>query len=80
MNNDGGWCGNLLTSVWASFAFGAPMRLTRQPAHGQVAITVLSGGTQVLYKPDAGFTGSDSFSVINETLNIIMPYNVVVTQ
>jgi hypothetical protein len=81
MNNDGGWCGHLSTSVAGhSFVFGAPMHLVRRPAHGQVAITVVSGGTQILYKPDAGFTGSDSFSVVNEALNIVMPYDVVVTQ
>jgi len=81
MDNDGGWCGHLSVSVAGhSFGFGAPMHLVRQPAHGQVSIAVVGGGTRIFYKPDAGFTGSDSFSVMNETLNIVMPYNVVVTQ
>ena len=81
MDNDGGWCGHLNVSVAGhSFAFGAPMHLVRRPAHGQVAIGVRHDGTQIMYKPDAGFTGSDSFSVMNETLNMVMPYNVVVTQ
>jgi hypothetical protein len=80
MGNDGGWCGNLNISVYVRLAWGAPMHLTRGPDHGQVSIVVESGGTRVLYKPDPGFIGSDSFSVVNETLNIVMPYDVVVTQ
>lgn len=81
MDNNGGWCGHLSVSVAGhSFAFGAPMHLVHRPTHGEVSIAVVGGGTRIFYKPDAGFTGSDSFSAINETLNIVMPYQVVVTQ
>lgn len=80
MINDGGWCGHLAKTVMGSIVFGAAMHVTKPPAHGQVSITVLSGGTNVYYRPDPGYVGSDSFSVLNEMYNIDRPYNVIVQQ
>jgi hypothetical protein len=78
MKNDGGWCGSLVKTVFGSIVIGVKNHVTRQPAHGQVSITVLSGGTNVYYKPDPGYHGPDSFAVLNEMLNIERVYNVVV--
>jgi hypothetical protein len=57
MRNDGGWCGHLAKTVLGSIVIGVPMHVTNRPAHGQVSITVLSGGTNVYYKPDPGYAG-----------------------
>jgi hypothetical protein len=76
--NDGGWCGHLAKTVAGSLVFGAPTHVTRQPAHGQVSISVLSGGTNVYYKPEPGYVGPDSFAVLNEMYNIERVYNVVI--
>jgi hypothetical protein len=54
------------------------MIMKKRPAHGQISITVLSGGTNVYYKPDPGYAGPDSFAVLNETYNVERVYNVVV--
>jgi hypothetical protein len=80
MKNDGGWCGHLTKTVFGSIVIGAPMHVTNRPAHGQVSITVLSNGTNVYYKPDPGYVGSDSFAVLTELYNIERVYNVVVRQ
>ena len=78
MTNDGGWCGHLAKTVLGSGVFGVPTHVSRQPAHGQVSIDVLSGGTNVSYRPDQAYHGPDSFSVWNEMINIERTYNVVV--
>jgi hypothetical protein len=54
------------------------MHVTSQPSHGSVEITVLDKGTRISYKPTAGFTGTDEFSVINEMYNVDRPYKVTV--
>ena len=78
MSNDGGWCGHRLGITYNSVVFGGAMHLTRQPAHGQVSIMFHQDGTDVYYKPDAGYTGPDTFDVLVEFYNIDKPYNVTV--
>jgi hypothetical protein len=71
MTNDG-WCWFDTTSLPnATATFAAPLRVTRQPMHGQVTIEAspVQGKTRVAYRPTPGFTGGDSFAVINETTN-----------
>jgi hypothetical protein len=78
MKNDGGWCGHLTKTVIGSIVFGAQMHVTAQPAHGQVSISVLSGGTNVYYEPEPGYVGPDRFAVLNEMYNIAHVYNVII--
>lgn len=78
MKNDGGWCGHLAKTVIGSTVVGAPTHVSKQPVHGQVSITVQSGGTNVYYKPEPNYVGSDSFAIVNEMYNIERIYNVVV--
>ena len=40
----------------------------------------LSKGTEILYRPNPDYIGSDSFSAKNEIYNIEFPYNVVITK
>ncbi len=79
MNNDGGWCGYLRWTTMGGRVFGAPMRVTQAPAHGQVDIAVQAKGTRISYRPEAGFAGTDHFSVVNIFLNFDRPYSVTVS-
>ena len=78
MTNDGGWCGHISKTVFGATVVGAPMHVVKQPAHGQVSIVVLRAGTNVYYRPDPGYSGSDSFSVLHEMYNLEWPYTVTV--
>jgi hypothetical protein len=79
MANDGGWCGSLSRTIKGSLIVGVPMHVTKQPAHGQVSIQVVSHGTRVYYRPEPGYSGPDTFAVLNEMFNIERTYNVTVT-
>jgi hypothetical protein len=78
MSNDGGWCGHLRRTIKGSLVIGVPMHVTKQPEHGQVSITVVSNGTRIYYKPEPGYSGPDSFVVLNEMYNLERTYNVTV--
>ena len=78
MSNDGGWCGQRLAVEFNDVVFGGAMHLSKLPKHGQVAIVQHDKYTDVSYKPDAGYKGPDSFSVLVVINNIIKPYNVTV--
>ena len=78
MTNDGGWCGQRLGVEFNDVVFGGAMHLSKLPQHGQVAIVQHKDYTDVAYKPDDGFTGQDSFSVLVQINNIDKPYNVTV--
>jgi hypothetical protein len=78
MSNDGGWCGQRLAVRNNQLVFGGAMLLTRQPTHGEVSIMPRDDGTDVYYKPNPAYIGSDSFGVLVELFNIDKPYNVVV--
>jgi hypothetical protein len=78
MSNDGGWCGQRLAVEFNDVVFGGAMHLSKLPKHGQVAIVQHDKYTDVSYKPDAGYKGPDSFSVLVVINNINKPYNVTV--
>jgi hypothetical protein len=72
MNNDGGWCWFDNTSLPHNTAtFTAELRVTRKPVHGQIVVgpSAVPNKTRVSYKPDKGYVGMDSFTVINMTTN-----------
>ncbi|MGE0418529.1 MAG: hypothetical protein AB7O80_17145 [Acetobacteraceae bacterium] len=80
MNNDGNWC-------WMEsqeYVFGEPvgpfLRVTTQPTYGQVQIATTKSQTRVAYRPNPGFVGNDRFRTVDETLNIVVDYNVMVTK
>jgi len=78
MKNDGGWCGHLHKTVKGSLVFGAPEHVVKQPTNGQVSVVRMDAGTNIYYKPNPGFTGTDNFTVVNEMFNIERPYTVIV--
>lgn len=59
--NDGGWCDIALNRPGPR-PFDAGLLVAR-PAHGQVTIHTVGDQTRVDYAPDAGFSGTDAFSV-----------------
>ena len=82
MSNDGKWCWWTRATILAgnSQPQGVPMRVTQQPAHGEVEITVMADATKIAYKPAAGFTGTDRFMLVNQKTNIERATVVTVTQ
>jgi hypothetical protein len=78
MSNDGGWCGQRLAVEYNYVVISGAMHLSKQPAHGQVSIVQHDKYTDVSYKPNSGYKGPDSFSVLVEIDNIDKPYNVTV--
>lgn len=67
MNNDDGWCWFDATAMQGSVVIAPIIRVTRQPAHGQIAISPapIKNKTRIAYKPAPRFTGKDSFAVLN---------------
>jgi hypothetical protein len=78
MNNDGGWCWQLMYTNTGARVAGVPMHLTEQPSHGEVKLKIFEKATRIAYKPKADFIGTDEFSVMNELYNIDQPYIVTV--
>jgi hypothetical protein len=78
MSNDGGWCGQRLAVEYNYVVISGAMHVSKQPAHGRVSIVQHDKYTDVSYKPQPGYKGPDSFSVLVEINNIDKPYNVVV--
>ncbi len=60
VGNDGGWCGVVVDNNGRAFSAG--LVLTR-PKHGRPYVHSVGDTTRIDYFPNAGFTGSDSFSV-----------------
>ena len=67
MNNDDGWCWFEATATQGSLAIAPTIRVTRQPAHGQIVISPapVKNKTRIAYKPEPRFTGKDAFTVLN---------------
>jgi hypothetical protein len=80
MSNDGGWCGQHLGVEYNETIYGGAMNLSQRPQHGQVSIVRHQGYTDVDYKPNPGYIGPDSFSVLVTLYNIDKPYNVTVVK
>lgn len=82
VSNDGNWCSWTRATILAgtSEPLGVPMRVTQQPAHGEITITVMAAATKIAYKPAAGFTGTDRFTLVNQKTNIERSTVVTVTQ
>jgi hypothetical protein len=86
MANDGGWC-------WAQFKFGRSnglgqsvasvpeMAVLTPPAHGSVLIGMVDEAARFAYRPQPGFTGTDSFHVSAKTPfdSYDIPFTVTVT-
>ncbi len=61
LRNDGGWCG-IPVSQPGPKPYDAGL-LVERPKHGRVHVRKVGDVTRVDYIPDAGFGGSDSFTV-----------------
>jgi hypothetical protein len=81
MNNDDGWCWLDATATQGSLVIAPTIRVTRQPAHGQIVVspTPVKNKTRIAYKPAPTFTGKDSFTVLNVNTNNERQVEVTVT-
>ena len=81
MNNDDGWCWFEATATQGSLVFAPTIRVTRQPAHGQIVISPapVKNKTRIAYKPEPRFTGKDAFTVLNVNTNNERQVEVTVT-
>jgi hypothetical protein len=61
VGNDGGWCG-VTVSQPGPRPYAAGLVSTR-PQHGRVHVRTVGDVTRVDFYPDAGFVGTDSFTV-----------------
>jgi hypothetical protein len=61
LNNDGGYCAATLTAPNGK-PYDAPL-VHELPLHGQPRVQKYEGKTSVEYVPEAGFTGTDHFTV-----------------
>jgi hypothetical protein len=60
VSNEGGWCGILASHNGAPYD---SYLLVNRPAHGAVFAHRVGNNTRIDYTPDAGYTGTDNFSV-----------------
>jgi hypothetical protein len=81
MTNDGGWCWFDSRYFVNTLRFAPTFRISQAPSHGQLVIGPDSSKekTRVAYRPGAGFTGSDTFAVVDATLNLERRVQVTVT-
>jgi hypothetical protein len=83
MANDGGWCWLQLSMISNNTYVIPGVTVTQPPRHG----TMISGGVdtsagkrlRLAYKPVAGFSGTDSFSVHFQLPSGTLDANVAVT-
>jgi len=76
MSNEGGWCG--VTTRAGNRPYTAGLVQTRAQ-HGIVHIHTVGDDTRVDFVPDAGFSGSDKFSVRLIPGNAVLNVAVTVT-
>ena len=77
LNNDGGWCGMILTH--GQQPYNSYLMVTR-PAHGRVFAHRVGNNTRIDYTPDAGFTGTDLYAIRLIPGNAVVESAVTVTQ
>jgi hypothetical protein len=69
MINDGGWCWLNLTATNGSLLYLPTYRVVKAPAHGTIVMGPVGMRDRVAFKPDAGFIGTDTYSVMNTMTN-----------
>jgi hypothetical protein len=68
MINDGGWCWTDLSATEGSLQYLPTYRVDKAPAHGEVVMGAVGMKARIAFKPEAGFAGTDTYSLMN-TLN-----------
>jgi hypothetical protein len=84
LNNDGGWCWTnayyqsgrtLMTAYYVSVLKDNP------PKHGHILIgDVPNGRVRIAYQPDAGFIGTDSFTIHFGVVGANVTFSVTTSQ
>ena len=78
MNNDGNWCWMNSTESQRGMSYGPFLTVLEQPKFGTLQINVTEADTRVAYRPNPGFTGSDTFRTRSQELNYDVNYQVTV--
>ena len=60
LRNTGQWC---VGSIGISGPSSAGARVVDQPNHGELRMRVVDGGVVFVYRPGAGYRGSDRFLI-----------------
>ena len=68
MTNDGGWCWMDLSATQGSLQYLPTYQVDKAPAHGQVVMGAVGMKARIAFKPEAGFVGTDTYTLMN-TLN-----------
>ena len=70
VSSKGGWCWlNMSATTQGGMVYAPMYTVSRAPAHGELLMGEVSQKTRIAYKPTAGFTGNDSFVIVNKTSN-----------
>jgi hypothetical protein len=67
LSNDGGWCWVGLYATLGGLLYAPDFRVIRPPAHGELLMGEVDKRTRVAYKPAPGFTGEDTFQIVDKT-------------
>ena len=79
-SSSGGWCWFDVSATFGSVRYVATYSVTRAPTHGEVLMGEVNQKARIAYKPVSGFTGSDSFVLVNKITHSEMPVAVTVVQ
>ena len=60
LRNTGQWCAG---SIGMSGVSSSGARIIAQPSHGELRMKIVEGGIIFIYRPGAGYQGSDGFLI-----------------
>jgi type II secretion system GspH-like protein len=67
MANDGGWCWLTLWATLGDLRYAPEFNVTQAPQHGQLLMGAVQNNARVAYMPATGFTGGDTFTLVDKT-------------
>jgi hypothetical protein len=65
MTNDGGWCWMDLSATQGSLQYLPTYQVDKAPAHGQIVMGAVGMKARIAFKPEAGFVGTDTYTLTN---------------
>ena len=79
-SSGGGWCWFDISAPFGSVRYVATYSVTHAPAHGEILMGEVNQKARIAYMPVSGFTGGDSFVLVNEITHSEMPVAVTVVR
>lgn len=68
VSSEGGWCWINLAATQGSFQYIPTFRVSQAPTHGEILMGPVGNRARVAYRPVPGFTGDNSYTII-DTMN-----------